>query len=242
MITAKNVTVLRAARQVLSNVSFKLKRREILGVIGLPESGKTSLLKTVAGLWPIKQGEIWADEERVDNLKDKYVWQNRIGMAFQNDALFDSLTVYDNVAFPLRRRKVTEAVIETKVLDSLSAVSLVDVKDQLPDELSGGMRKRVGIARATVIEPELGLFDEPIAGLDPVSAGRILELIVGLTQALAMATMVVSNDLPALLPVVDRVLMLSAGRIVFDGLPRQLLVSHVPEVGQFVAGIELELV
>ena len=151
-----------------------------------------------------------ADGARVDHLEGEALaaWQRRIGMSFQNDALFDAMTVHDNVAFPLRRRRLPPDEIRARVRARLAEVGLAEAADSLPSEISGGMRKRAGIARATVIDPELGLFDDPIAGLDPVTGGLILDLIVGLTASLGMATVIISNDLPVLLPVCQRVVML----------------------------------
>lgn len=236
MISARGLRVSLHDRTVLEDVCFDIERGEIVGLIGPPEAGKTILLKTIASLIEPDAGEVWADGERVDGLADPAPWQSRIGMAFQNDALFDALSVFDNVAFPLRRRRMNESTVRTRVETRLDDVGLHDAAPKRPSDISGGMRKRVGIARATVIGPELGLFDDPIAGLDPVTGGRILDLIVSLTEALDIAAVVISNDLPVLLPICKRVVMLNAGRVVYDGSPDQLMASPRPEVVQFVTG------
>ncbi len=240
MIKARALVVSFAGRPVLDGVDIAVDRGEIVGLIGPPEAGKSVLLKTLAALVDGEGGRVEVDGERVDHLADaeRGRFQARIGMAFQNDALFDALSVFDNVAFPLRRRRVAESELEPRVMARLREVGVAEARDSLPADISGGMRKRVGIARATVTTPELGLFDEPIAGLDPVSSARILDLIVELTRSLHMATLVVSNDLPALLPVCQRVVMLNAGRVAYDGPPAALARSERPEVVQFATGAD----
>jgi len=243
VISVRSVCVRIAGRELLRGVSTELARGKILGIIGPAEAGKTLLLKAVAGLVPISSGEIWADDRRVDDLGEeaRATWQRRIGMAFQNDALFDALSVFDNVAFPLRRRRVGEGEVRARVEARLREVGLVDAAEKLPADLSGGMRKRVGIARAMVTGPEIALFDEPVSGLDPVSASRILELVVGLTHSLGTATVVVSSDLPALLPVADRVLMLVDGENLYDGPVDGLSRAERAEVVRFVSGRDGQL-
>jgi len=237
MIEVRDLTVEVDGRTLLSHIDLALGRGEIVGLIGPPESGKTVLLKSLAGLIQPTHGSI-----RSHDMKLRYdhhalvAWQSRIGMAFQNDALFDAMTVFDNVAFPLRRLRRPEEEIRKRVAARLASVGLDDCHDRSPSEISGGMRKRVGIARATVIEPEVGLFDDPIAGLDPVTGARILDLIVGLNRTLQMATVVISNDLAVLLPICNRVVMLHEGRIVHDDTADALLSSPQAVVVQFATG------
>lgn len=240
MIDVESLTVRLNRRVVLDSVSLRLADHQILGLIGPPESGKSTLLKTIASLVRPASGRIRCQEQRVDALgpEMRRLWQRRIGMSFQNDALFDALTVFDNIAFPLRRRRFAEDEVEHRVMRRLDEVGLVDARDQLPSAISGGMRKRVGIARATVIDPEIGLFDQPTAGLDPVSSSRILDLVVRLTESLGMATVVVSNDLPVLLPICDRVAMLHDGRLIYDGDPAGLRQADNPAVVQFATGAD----
>ena len=240
MIELRDVRVDIGGHEVLRGVSLALARAEIVGLIGPPESGKSVLLKASAGLVPVAAGTLSADGAPVPLANERALrrWRRRIGMSFQNDALFDSLSVFDNVAFPLRRRGVGAREVEERVRRRLDDVGLLDAAARLPSEISGGMRKRVGIARAAVIDPELGLFDDPISGLDPVSSSRILELIVGLTRSLGSATVVVSNDLPVLLPIVHRVVMLHDGEIVYDGPVDGLTGSARPEVVQFATGAD----
>lgn len=236
MIEARDLTLDLDGRRVLDGVTLSLRPRELVGLIGPPEAGKTVLLKTLAGLLLPTAGELVFRGEPVDLGGDLRSLRLRIGMAFQNDALFDSLTVFDNVAFPLRRRRLPEPVVRERVTSRLADVGLDAAADKLPADVSGGMRKRVGIARATVIDPEIALFDDPVAGLDPLTGGRILELIVAMTERLGMATVVVTNDLPVLLPICASVVMMRGGRIIYEGTPSGLTTAPDPAVRQFVTG------
>ena len=163
-------------------------------------------------------------------------WQRNVGMAFQNDALFDSMSVFDNVAFPLRRRNVDESEIETRVMARLEDVGLSDAAQKYPGDISGGMRKRVGIARATIAQPGIGLFDEPTAGLDPLTSEQTLDLIVEQSKRLDAPTIIVSNDLAVLFPICERVVMLHDGDVVFDGTVDEISVCEIPVVKQFLLG------
>jgi len=243
MIELRHLGVRFGERQALRDVSLSLARGDILGLIGPPESGKTVLLKAIAMLVDVSAGQLWCDGAQLSGGGGRAAdaaaaWRRRIGMSFQNDALFDSQSVFDNVAYPLRRRHVVESEVNVLVTARLREVGLAAAAALDPSALSGGMRKRVGIARATVAKPELGLFDEPVAGLDPVTGGRILDLIVTLTRTLGMATVIVSNDLPVLLPVCNEVMMLHEGAVVYVGSPRGLFTSPRAEVVQFATGAD----
>ncbi len=236
MIEARGLCLRSEGRVVLDDVSLALSPREVVGVIGPPEAGKTVLVKVLAGLVRPTAGELSFRGEPVPLAGDLRAYRRRIGMSFQNDALFDSLSVFENVAFPLRRRRLPEPEIAARVGGRLAEVGLSEARDVLPGALSGGMRKRVGLARATVADPEVGLFDDPVAGLDPLTGGHILDLLVSMTERLGMAALVVTNDLPVLLPICTRVVMLSAGRVVYEGSPEGLYRSSRPEVVQFATG------
>jgi phospholipid/cholesterol/gamma-HCH transport system ATP-binding protein len=238
MIEVRHLHVRIGGRNVLEDVGLRLSGREVVGLIGPPEAGKTTLLKALAGLVPVESGQILYRDTPVDLAGDLRAWRRRLGMSFQNDALFDSLTLYENVAFPLRRRRLDELEIRARALARLAEVGLEKAHDKLPGNLSGGMRKRAGLARATVSDPEVGLFDDPVAGLDPLTGGRILDLIVSMTQRLGMATLVITNDLQVLLPICRRVIMLHAGRIIYEGPPEGLQRSPRPEVVQFATGAD----
>lgn len=240
MIALENGTVRLDGQTVLDDVSIELEKGDMLLVIGPPEGGKTMLVRALAGLVPLARGRVRYDGKDVDLVSPKTVaeWQRRVGVAFQNDALFDSSTAFQNVRFPLEQRQVDSAEADERVKQRLTDVGLWEARDKLPGELSGGMRKRCGIARAVVTEPVLGLFDDPTAGLDPLSSARILDLIVSMRRELDMHTVVVSNELPVALPIATRVLMLHKGRALYDGSPRDIEAGEEPHVHQFVRGLD----
>ncbi len=238
MIALENASVVLGGRTCLDDVSFTLEAGEMLLVIGPPEGGKTILVRALAGLVPMTRGRLTFDGKTIE-LEDPEalaVWQRRVGVAFQNDALFDASTTFENVAFPLTQRGMTGDEQSKKVRRRLEEVGLWAARDKLPAELSGGMRKRCGIARAVVIEPDVGLFDDPTAGLDPLSSARVLDLLVELRRDLALHTVVVSNELQVALPIATKVLMLHKGRALFAGSPAELDACLEPHVHQFVRG------
>ncbi|HSI06474.1 MAG TPA: ATP-binding cassette domain-containing protein [Myxococcota bacterium] len=240
MIALEHATVVIGKRTCLEDVSFTLEAGEMLLVIGPPEGGKTTLVRALAGLVPMRTGTLTCNGERID-LQDPdtlSTWQRRVGVAFQNDALFDASTTFENVAFPLEQRGITGEARHEKVQRRLEEVGLWAARDKLPAELSGGMRKRCGIARAVVIEPDVGLFDDPTAGLDPLSSARVLDLLVELRRDLALHTVVVSNELDVALPITTKVLMLHKGKALFSGTPAELRASNEPHVRQFVRGAD----
>ena len=239
MIEIQGVGVRHRGVEVLRDVTIDLPGRGLTGIIGPPRCGKTTLLRAIAALEPLTTGRIRAFGLQGAPASDdgRRRWQAQIGMAFQNDALFDALSVFENVALPLRRRDVPEDDLREMVRRRLRQVGLEEAAQKMPRELSGGMRKRLGIARATVHEPRLGLFDDPVAGLDPLSASRIMDHIVALTgRHGGMAALVVSNDLPVLLPHCARVVMLFRGEVVYDDAPAALRDVASPLVRQFVTG------
>jgi len=238
VIEARQVSVTIDGAAVLRDVSLTLTPSSITALIGPPRGGKTTLLRALAGLAPLTGGAIARDGVAVDLTLPTSLaaWQRDVGMSFQNDALFDVMSVYENVALPLRQRGVDATSLEKRVHARLDEVGLLDAASKLPSMLSGGMRKRVGIARATVHSPRLGLFDDPIAGLDPLSASRTLELIARLVAQEKMAAVVVSHDLAVLLPLASHVVMLLDGAVVYDGAPSALARCEDPAVRQFVSG------
>lgn len=240
MIELVGGTVRLDGQTVLDDVSIRLEKGDMLLVIGPPEGGKTMLVRALAGLVPLTSGRVRHDGRAIDFTSPNATaeWQRRVGVAFQNDALFDSSTAFENVRFPLEQRGVEDAEAARRVQQRLTDVGLWDARDKLPGELSGGMRKRCGIARAVVTEPVLGLFDDPTAGLDPLSSARILDLIVTLRRELDMHTVVVSNELPVALPTATRVLMLHKGKALYDGAPEGLETCTEPHVHQFVRGAD----
>ncbi len=226
--------------EVLRGLSFRLDKGETLVVMGGSGSGKTVLLRHVAGLVRPDAGEVCVFGRNIERLSEEELLpiRRRMGYVFQGAALFDSLSVYENVAFPLREHTdLSEAAIRERVVHVLSLVGLGDdVLPLLPSELSGGMRKRVGIARALVIEPELMLFDEPTAGLDPTNSKMVGELIVELKRGPCDTSIVVTHDVELARTVADRLAILMDGRFAAVGRADEVMTSGEPAVQAFLAG------
>jgi len=226
-------------KRVLEGVSLRVGSGEIAAVIGLSGSGKTTILRNIVGLVRPVSGRIYVEEREVTGMSEPQLDQVRLrtALVFQGAALFDSLTVFENVAFgPRQHRRLNEEQLRRLVGEKLDLVGLRGAEQQMPAELSGGMQKRVGIARALAMEPKVMLFDEPTAGLDPITARAIQDLIVRLRAELGMSCLVVSHDLEGLFRFVDRAALLYGGRIVAGGRPAELRLSEDPLVRQFVTG------
>ena len=227
-------------KEVLRGVSFDVDRGETLVVMGGSGSGKTVMLRHVAGLIRPTSGTIKVFGQRIESLSEEELLpiRRRMGYVFQGAALFDSLTVYENVAYPLREHSsLGEAEIHERVVHFLSLVGLgPEILDVLPAELSGGMRKRVGIARALIGEPEMLLFDEPTAGLDPTNSRMVAELILQLHSGVCDTAIVVTHDLELTRTVADRVAILIDGRFAALGPRDDVLASNDPAVQAFLAG------
>ena len=226
--------------EVLRGLSFQLERGETLVVMGGSGSGKTVLLRHVAGLIRPAAGDVRVFGIAIERLSEEELLpiRRRMGYVFQGAALFDSLSVSENVAFPLREHtNESEPEIQERIVHVLSLVGLgADVLPLLPSELSGGMRKRVGIARALVIEPELMLFDEPTAGLDPTNSKMVGELIVQLKAGAGDTSIVVTHDVELARTVADRLAILVDGRFAIVGRPNEVMTSGDPAVQAFLAG------
>lgn len=225
---------------VLRGVSLRLYQGETLLIAGRSGSGKSTILKLILRLLVPDRGRVEVRGRDVTrfSFREAQAYRRRIGMVFQDAALFDSMTIYENVAFPLREHtSLGEAEIERIVRERLGFVDLDPdrVMPQLPGELSGGMRKRVGIARAIATDPDIVLYDEPTAGLDPIAVSTILRLIRKLQRELGVSSIVVTHDLRAGFRVASRVNMLRDGRIVFDGTPEEMAVSDDPYLRAFLA-------
>ena len=225
---------------MLRGVSLSVERGETMVIMGGSGSGKTVTLRLIAGLIRPSAGTVHVFGERIDSLSEEELLpiRRRMGYVFQGAALFDSLSVHENVAYPLREHtSLGEPDIRERVLHFLSVVGLgADVLDLLPSELSGGMRKRVGIARALAQEPQMLLFDEPTAGLDPTNARMVAELIVQLRGGVCDTAIVVTHDLELTKTVADRVAILIEGRFAALGPRDEVLASSEPAVQAFLAG------
>lgn len=225
---------------VLRGVDLTVPKGCLYGLIGPGAAGKSVLLKMLTGLMRPDQGRVLVDGRDVHQMSDLDLQQFRLrfGMLFQNNALFDYMTVGDNIGFPLRRLyNLPEEEIAARVADRLRVVSLPGYEDRMPSGLSGGQKKRVGVARATVAQAEIVLYDEPAAGLDPVTSQRIFELLRGEQRAAGATVIMVSSDLDRLLTVTDRVGMLYKGRLIFDGTTEEARAAKNPYVRQFVHGL-----
>jgi len=225
--------------QVLDDVSLSLPRGQVTVVLGPSGTGKSVLLKHIAGLLRPDKGEVWFDGQRVDALGDQQ-WvaiRQRIGFLFQMGALFDSMTVGENVTFPLREHtKMTPAQRRERCQRVLHFVGLADIEAKMPAELSGGVRKRVALARASVVEPELVLYDEPTTGLDPVRSDVIDELICSLGVNLGITSLVVTHDMNSANKIADRMLMLSEGKIRHEAAAADFGNTTDPVVQRFIRG------
>ena len=228
------------ANAVLSGVSFELAKGETLVVMGGSGAGKTVLLRLVAGLIQPDGGRLRVFGRSIEHLSEESLLplRRRMGYVFQSAALFDSLSVHDNVAYPLREHtSLGEAEIDERVVHNLSVVGLSsEVLPLLPSELSGGMRKRVGIARALSVEPEMLLFDEPTAGLDPTNSKLVADLMLHLRGGVCDTAMVVTHDVELARTVADRVAVLIAGQFAALGPVDEVLEGSNPAVQAFLAG------
>jgi phospholipid/cholesterol/gamma-HCH transport system ATP-binding protein len=225
---------------VLRGVDLDVPEGCLYGLIGPGASGKSVLLKMITGLVRPDHGHVLVDGRDVHAMTELELAKFRLkfGMLFQNNALFDYMTVGENIAFPLRRLfDLSEEEIAEKVADRLRVVSLPGFEDRMPSGLSGGQKKRIGVARATVTQGEIVLYDEPAAGLDPVTSQRIFELLRAEQRAANSTVVMVSSDLDRLLTVTDRVGMLYRGRLIFDGTTEEAKSSDDPRVRQFVHGL-----
>lgn len=239
MIRVVNLHKSFGAQHVLAGVNLEIPDGTISVIIGGSGSGKSCLLKHLIGLLRPDQGEIWVDGEQISALRGRALnrVRGRFGMLFQGGALFDSLSVYDNVAFPLREKtRLSEAVIREKVHERLAQVGLSGVTEKFPSELSGGMRKRVALARALISEPEILLFDEPTTGLDPIRVNAIHQLILDLHRLLHFTAVVVSHEIPEIFSIATHVAMLHQGVILATGTPAEIQASEDPVVRQFITG------
>jgi len=225
---------------VLRDVTLEVPRGCLYGLIGPGAAGKSVALKLLAGLLKPDRGAVLVDGEEITTLPEIQLQAVRakIGMLFQNNALFDHMTVAENIAFPLRRLyALPEDEIASRVGERLACVSLPGFESRMPSGLSGGQKKRVGVARATVARAGIVLYDEPAAGLDPVTSQKIFELLRDEQRAANATVVMVSSDLDRLLTVTDRVGMLYRGELIFDGTTEEARAAREPRVRQFVHGL-----
>lgn len=239
MIEIKDLSKSFEAHRVLDHVSLTIKTGETMVVMGRSGCGKSVLLKHIIGLIKPDEGMVLVDGVDVTQLSGRELDELRLkfGMLFQGAALFDSMTVFENVAFPLQEHTTMDAeAIRQRVQECLQLVGLEGVDELYPSELSGGMRKRVGLARALAINPEIVLYDEPTTGIDPIMGDIINDLIIALRDRLRVTSVVVTHDMRSAYKVADRMAMLYNGTIVEVGAPAAIRQSENPVVQQFIKG------
>jgi phospholipid/cholesterol/gamma-HCH transport system ATP-binding protein len=240
MIEVRNLQKNFGAQKVLEDVSFRIEHGESVVIIGRSGGGKSVLLKHIIGLLQPDSGDVLVDGENIVAMNERQLLRVRrkFGMVFQGAALFDSMTVAENVAFGLQRHEhFTEAEINKRVAQVLDIVDLPGTEDRNPAELSGGMRKRVGLARAIIYEPQIVLYDEPTTGLDPIVSDSIDKLIIRVRDHLKVTTIVVTHDMRSARRVGNHVLMLHDKKIYANCTPESLFASQDPIVRQFVDGV-----
>lgn len=239
IVSVKNLSFSRGDRKIFDDISLDIQRGKITAIMGPSGTGKTTLLKLIGGqLYPDK-GQIHVDGQNVHRLKtaDLYTLRKRMGMLFQSGALLTDMNVYDNVAFPLREHThLPESMIRSLVLMKLHAVGLRGARNLMPSELSGGMARRVALARAIALDPMMIMYDEPFTGQDPISMGALVHLIKSLNVTLGLTSIIVSHDVEETAAIADYIYVLSEGKIVGQGTPAQLAQSDSQWVQQFMNG------
>lgn len=239
MIQLVNIHKSFGKKAVLKGTSLQINKGESMVIIGGSGSGKSVLIKHIIGLlWP-DDGQVLIDEVDIGTLNEKqlYSMRKRFGMLFQTAALFDSLTVWENVGFALfKDRKYTQNEIKEIASEKLKLVGLVGVEDLMPAELSGGMKKRVGLARAIAYDPEVILYDEPTTGLDPIMADAINDLIIEMKEKLSVTSVTITHDMQSAYKIADRIAMLYNGEIIETATPDTIKSTPNPIVQQFITG------
>jgi phospholipid/cholesterol/gamma-HCH transport system ATP-binding protein len=238
MIKLVNVKKSFGAQQVLNDLNLTIPSGQTTVIIGRSGGGKSVLLKHIMGLIRPDSGEIWVDDEEINHLKEKELYRvrKRFGMLFQEGALFDSMTVGENVAFPIREhKKMAHRDLVKLVGEKLALVGLSGVEMKMPSELSGGMRKRVALARAMALDPDIMLFDEPTTGLDPILTASIDRLIMDTQQRFNMTCVVISHDIQSVFRIAHKITMLYEGKIVEEGTPDTFRQSSNAIVREFLA-------
>jgi len=239
MISIRNLHKSFNGKSVLTGATLDIPQGRTQVIIGRSGTGKSVLLKLIIGLLKPELGRIFVEEEEITAMNTRELFQVRrkFGMLFQGAALFDSMTVEENVALGVRfHRLMHEREIERRVAESLELVDLPNTQNLKPAELSGGMRKRVGLARALMMNPEFVLYDEPTTGLDPVTADSINDLIINCADRLGVTSIVVTHDMASAFKVGDNIAMLHEGKVIFTGTPEEVRRTTDPRVRQFVEG------
>ncbi|MDM0051905.1 ABC transporter ATP-binding protein [Variovorax sp. J22R115] len=237
LVEFRNVAFGYNTRAILDGVSFAVPRGKVTALMGASGGGKTTVLRLIGGQLRARRGEVLVNGQNIGQLRADalYAARRRMGMLFQFGALFTDMSVFDNVAFPLREHtKLPDALIRDIVLMKLDAVGLRGARHLMPSEVSGGMARRVALARAIALDPDLVMYDEPFAGLDPISLGTAARLIRQLNDTLGLTSIIVSHDLEETFRIADHVIILANGGIAAQGKPDEVRKSTDPLVHQFV--------
>lgn len=239
LVEVKNLHFSRGEKSIFNGVTLQIPRGRITAIMGPSGTGKTTLLKLIGGQLTPDEGQVLIDGQDIHALSRKalFALRQRMGMLFQSGALFSDLSVFENVAFPLRvHTDLPQTMIRDLVLMKLQAVGLRGARELMPAELSGGMARRVALARAVALDPDLVLYDEPFVGQDPISKGVLVQLIKELNEALGLTSIVVSHDIQEALSIADYVYVIADGQVMAQGTPASLDIDEDPRVSQFVHG------
>lgn len=238
-IELKGVSFKRGTRSIFNNVDIQIPRGKVTGIMGPSGSGKTTLLRLMGAQLRPSSGEVWVNGQNLPKLSrsDLFDARKQMGVLFQSGALFTDLDVFENVAFPLRvHTKLPEDMIRDIVLLKLQAVGLRGAIELMPDELSGGMKRRVALARAIALDPQVLMYDEPFVGQDPIAMGVLVRLIRLLNDALGITSVVVSHDLAETASIADYLYVVGDGQVLGQGTPQDLMNSDNPRLRQFMTG------
>jgi phospholipid/cholesterol/gamma-HCH transport system ATP-binding protein len=239
LVDIKGLTFKRGNRVIYDDINLSIPRGKVTAIMGPSGIGKTTLLRLIGGQIKPESGNIVFDAQDITSLSraNLYLARQKMSMLFQSGALFTDMNVFDNIAFPIREHtSLSEKIIEKIVLMKLEAVGLRGARNLQPSQLSGGMARRVALARAIALDPELILYDEPFAGQDPISMGVIVKLIRSLSDALGLTSVVVSHDVPEVMSIADYIYVVAEKKIIGHGNPEQIVHHSSPLVQQFIKG------
>jgi len=239
LVSVQNLSFYRGSKKIFDDISLEFERGKVTAIMGPSGTGKTTLLKLIGGQLFPKQGSVIVDGNNVHRLSrsELYNLRKRMGMLFQSGALLTDMNVFDNVAFPLREHThLPESMIRTLVLMKLQAVGLRGARDLMPNELSGGMARRIALARAIALDPMMIMYDEPFTGQDPISKGALVQLIKSLNNILGLTSIIVSHDVQETAAIADYIYVISEGKVVGQGTPKEIEQSDSDWVQQFMTG------